>query len=90
MIGHDPQANEAARREFPGLQVVDDLYEGAEGAHCIVICTDWPEFRDLDLVRLKGIVTLPIIVDGRNLLSADSVVEAGFSYLPTGRPAANL
>jgi len=90
VIGHDPQANEAARREFPGLQVVDDLYEGAEGAHCIVICTDWPEFRDLDLVRLKGIVTLPIIVDGRNLLSADSVVEAGFSYLPTGRPAANL
>lgn len=90
VVGHDPQANAAAKREVPGLEVVDDPYEGAEGAHCIVVCTDWPQFRDLDLVRLKGIVTLPIIVDGRNLLDCDSVVEAGFSYIPTGRPPANL
>jgi UDPglucose 6-dehydrogenase len=90
VVGHDPQANAAAKREVPGLEVVDDPYEGAEGAHCIVVCTDWPEFRELDFVRLKGIVTLPIIVDGRNLLDCDSVVEAGFSYIPTGRPPANL
>lgn len=90
VVGHDPQANDFAVRELPGLNVVDDLYEGAEGAHCIVLCTEWPEFKDLDLVRLKGIVTLPIIVDGRNLLDEAGVVEAGFSYLPTGRPPANL
>ena len=90
VIGHDPQANEAAQRDLPSLQVVDDVYEGAEGADCIVLCTDWPEYRDLDLVRLKGIVTLPIIVDGRNLLEPDAVVGAGFTYLPTGRPPANL
>jgi UDPglucose 6-dehydrogenase len=90
VVGHDPQANDFAVRELPGLNVVDDLYEGAEGAHCIVLCTEWSEFKDLDLVRLKGIVTLPIIVDGRNLLDEAGVVEAGFSYLPTGRPPANL
>jgi UDPglucose 6-dehydrogenase len=90
VVGHDPQANEFAVRELPGLKVVDDPYQGAEGAHCIVVCTDWPEFTELDLVRLKGIVTLPIIVDGRNLLKETDVVEAGFSYIPTGRPPANL
>jgi UDPglucose 6-dehydrogenase len=90
IVGHDPQANDFAVREFPELNVVDDPYEGAEGAHCIVLCTEWPEFKDLDLVRLKGIVTLPIIVDGRNLLDETEVVEAGFSYIPTGRPPANL
>jgi UDPglucose 6-dehydrogenase len=90
VVGHDPQANDFAVREFPELNVVDDPYEGAEGAHCIVLCTEWPEFKDLDLVRLKGIVTLPIIVDGRNLLDETEVVEAGFSYIPTGRPPANL
>lgn len=90
VVGHDPQANEFAVNELPGLTVVDDPYEGAEGAHCIVVCTEWPEFSDLDLVRLKGIVTLPIIVDGRNLLNEADVVEAGFSYIPTGRPPANL
>ncbi len=90
VVGHDPQANAAAQHDLPGLKVVDDPYEGADGAHCIVICTDWPEFRDLDLVRLKGIVTLPIIVDGRNVLDAGAVAEAGFSYIPTGRPPSNL
>jgi UDPglucose 6-dehydrogenase len=53
-----------------------------------VVCTEWPEFRQLDLERLKGIVTLPIIVDGRNLLDQEMVAQAGFSYLPTGRPPA--
>lgn len=90
VVGHDPQANEAAGLEVAELEVVDDLYAGAEGAHCLVICTDWPEFKDLDLVHLKGVMTLPIIVDGRNLLDPDAVVEAGFTYLPTGRPPANL
>lgn len=89
VVGHDPQAGEAARRELPGLEVVGDLYEGAEGAHCIVVCTEWPEYAGLDLVRLKGIVTLPVIVDGRNLLDGEAVAQAGFSYLPTGRPPLN-
>lgn len=89
VVGHDPQAGEAARRELPGLEVVGDLYEGAEGAHCIVVCTEWPEYAGLDLVRLKGIVTLPVIVDGRNLLEGEAVAQAGFSYLPTGRPPLN-
>lgn len=90
LVGCDPQANAFAVRELPGLQVVEDAYQGADGAHCIVVCTEWPEFAELDFVRLKGIVTLPIIVDGRNLLNEKDVVEAGFSYLPTGRPPANL
>lgn len=89
VVGHDPQAGEAARRELHGLEVVGDLYEGAEGAHCIVVCTEWPEYAGLDLVRLKGIVTLPVIVDGRNLLDGEAVAQAGFSYLPTGRPPLN-
>jgi hypothetical protein len=41
----------------------------------------------LDLVRLKGILTVPILVDGRNLFDAEAVREAGFSRFPTGQPA---
>ncbi len=88
VVGYDPKANEAARGQVDGLKVEDDVYRGAEGAHCLVVCTEWPEFRQLDLERLKGIVTLPIIVDGRNLLDQEMVAQAGFSYLPTGRPPA--
>lgn len=90
VIGYDPQANREAKAELPQLEVVDDLYQGAEGAHCVVICTDWPEFGELDLVALKGVLARPVIVDGRNMLEPEAAREAGFTYLPTGRPPINL
>lgn len=90
VIGYDPRANQAARAQLPELRVVDDLYEAAEGAHCLVIATEWPEFADLDLARLKGTMTLAIIVDARNILDPEHAAQAGFTYLPTGRPPVNL
>lgn len=90
VTGYDPQANHAAVAELPELKVAGDLYDGARGAHCIVICTDWPEFAEIDLTRLKGTMTLPVIVDGRNMLEPEQAASAGFTYLPTGRPAVNL
>jgi UDPglucose 6-dehydrogenase len=89
VVGCDPRAGVRAAAALPGLEVADDLYAAAVGAECIVICTDWPEYRDLDLVRLKGIVDVPIIVDCRNLLDIDEVAQSGFTYIPTGRPAVN-
>lgn len=90
VVGYDPEANEAARMEMPDLKVVDDLYAAAEGAHCIVLGTEWPQFADIDLPRLKGVLTHPIIIDARNILDPDVVEQAGFTYLPTGRPPINL
>lgn len=90
VIGYDPEASREARAELPELEIVDDLYAGAEGAHCVVICTDWPEFGELDLVALKGVLARPVIVDGRNMLEPEAAREAGFTYLPTGRPPINL
>lgn len=90
VVGYDPQANAAAREELPELEVVDDPYQGAEGADCVVIATDWPEFKGLDLVRLKGILKNPVIIDARNLLDPEAVAHAGFTYIPTGKPPINL
>jgi UDPglucose 6-dehydrogenase len=87
VLGVDPQAGPAAAARLQGLEVVDDAYAAADGADCLVVCTEWPEFATLDLLRLKGILTVPILVDGRNLFDAGAAREAGFSYFPTGRPA---
>jgi UDPglucose 6-dehydrogenase len=86
VTGVDPLAGEAARQELPGLSVSEDVYAAAEGAHCLVVATEWPEFRNLDLVRLKGIMSVPVIVDGRNLFDPASAAEAGFTYRSVGRP----
>jgi UDPglucose 6-dehydrogenase len=86
VVGHDPMASVEARSEVPELLVAADPYEAATGAHCVVICTDWPEYERLDLPRLREVMAYPIIVDGRNALDAKAAEEANFTYLPVGRP----
>lgn len=87
VVGYDPQAMVNAKEDFPELEVAPDAYQAAQGAHCLVVCTEWPEFATLDLARLHGTMTYPLVVDGRNVFDSDSMVAAGFSYYPTGRPA---
>lgn len=87
VVGYDPQAMSNAKEELPELQTASDPYEAARDAHCAVICTEWPEFADLDLERLKGVMAYPFVVDGRNLLDPGVMRDAGFAYSPTGRPA---
>lgn len=90
VVGHDPWANEAARRDLPGLEVAGDPYAAADGAHCLVVATEWPEFAALDLGRMKGMLTHPILVDCRNLFPPEAMAETGLTYVPTGRPGVNL
>jgi UDPglucose 6-dehydrogenase len=86
VVAYDPMArDDAARGEAGDIEIAGDPYEAATGAACIVVCTEWPEFLDLDLARLKGVMAQPSIVDGRNLLDAHALGEAGFSYHPVGR-----
>ena len=85
VTGYDPMAGDTAASADPDLTMLADPYAAAEGAHCVVLCTEWPEFRDLDLTRLGSTMAQRAIVDGRNLLDADAVVAAGFHYLSVGR-----
>lgn len=86
VVGYDPEANSNAKAELPQIEVMPDAYSALEGAHCAVICTEWDEFRDLDLPRVREAMRVPVIVDGRNLLDAQATADAGFTYLPIGRP----
>ncbi|MGH2708825.1 MAG: UDP binding domain-containing protein, partial [Actinomycetota bacterium] len=90
VVGYDPKAGAAAAAELAELEVADDPYSAAEGADCLVVCTEWPELLELDLVRLKGVLTHPIVVDCRNLFDPETMGGAGFTYVPTGRPSLNL
>jgi UDPglucose 6-dehydrogenase len=86
VVGYDPQANSNAKQDVPGLEVAPDAYEALRGAHCLVIATDWEEFKELDLQRVHDEMSFPIVVDARNLLDGPAVAAAGFTYIPTGRP----
>jgi UDPglucose 6-dehydrogenase len=88
---YDPQAMPNAQRvlpEEPGrLSYCTSAYEAARGAHALLLLTEWEEFRRLDLVRLRQLMELPVLVDGRNLYDPEAARQAGFEYVSVGRGA---
>jgi UDPglucose 6-dehydrogenase len=86
VIGHDPIAAAEARAAVPELEIADEVDEALAGAHCVVICAEWPEYRDLDLDHVRSLLAYPIVVDGRNVLDPARAEAAGLTYLSVGRP----
>jgi UDPglucose 6-dehydrogenase len=85
LVGYDPQASANAKTELPELEIAPGPYEAVTNADCAVLCTEWEEFRTLDLARLKQAMRYPVMVDGRNLFRPDAMRETGFAYYPLGR-----
>jgi UDPglucose 6-dehydrogenase len=85
VVGYDPEAGANAKSELPELEVASNVYDALDGAHCMVICTEWDEFRSLDLDRVKGALAHPIVVDGRNVFDPAEMRSKGFVYYGTGR-----
>jgi UDPglucose 6-dehydrogenase len=83
----DPVAGPRARKHF-GDRVLyaPTHYVAAEGADALFLATEWNEFRNPDLQRLKATMRSPIIFDGRNVLDPEQVREEGFTYYGIGRP----
>ena len=82
---HDPRAMEKARSVLAGVTYVDDLNEVAEGCDALVVATEWPEFKQLDLERARKCLTHPILFDGRNLFDPEEMEKLGFIYKSVGR-----
>jgi UDPglucose 6-dehydrogenase len=82
---YDPAGMEQAKPQLPSIDYCTSAYVAAEGAHAIVIATEWEQFRALDLARLKSTMALSVIVDLRNIYRADEMKRAGFRYVAVGR-----
>ena len=84
---HDPVALGKARCALNGLEVefFSDPYALAEGAEALLLATDWPEYRRLDLDRLARLMRTPVLLDGRNVFDPNEARRAGFLYLGVGR-----
>jgi UDPglucose 6-dehydrogenase len=81
----DPQAMHNARRVLKDVEFCSDPYDAAQGAHGLVLATEWNEFRKLDLDRLHGLLAEPVIVDLRNIYEPKEMERAGFRYTGVGR-----
>jgi len=86
VTAYDPVAGEQAARMAPGLELAGKAVEVADGAHALVLMTEWAEFGDLDPDDLRARMAYPILVDARNALDAGAFLAAGFTVAGVGRP----
>lgn len=82
---HDPKAMEKAKALLKDVTYVADMNEVAPGCDALVIATEWPVFKKLDLDRARKDLTHPIIFDGRNLFDPAEMERLGFIYKSIGR-----
>ena len=82
---YDPAANERAKAILPDLEYRRNAQGVARGADAIVLVTEWNEFKQLDLNKLKRLMRRPVVVDGRNLYDPDEMRRLGFVYRGIGR-----
>jgi len=81
----DPLAMENAKKILPNLTYCQDEYETAESSDALVIATEWNQFRNLDLIKIKKLLQYPILIDLRNLYEPESMKKIGFVYEGVGR-----
>ena len=83
--GYDPVAMENVREELPGITLLDNPYDVAKDADILVVMTEWNEFKQLDMNRVKNLLKEPILVDGRNIYKPETMRKMGFVYRGIGR-----
>ena len=83
---YDPVAMDECRRRIgDSVTYASDMYDAADGADALMLVTEWKEFRMPNMDTLKNKMQGRLILDGRNILDADELRQAGFEYHCIGR-----
>ena len=82
---YDPKGKSEASTLIDNVTWKNSAYEVAENSNCIIILTEWQEFKDLDLKKLRNLMKRPLIYDFRNIFDPDSMKKLGFEYFSIGR-----
>ena len=84
---YDPQAMEEAKKIFRSQKIkfCKSPYEAIKSCDCACFLTEWEEFKKLDFKKIKKLMRLAFIADGRNMFEKDSLINLGFSYIGMGR-----
>jgi UDPglucose 6-dehydrogenase len=86
---YDPVAEAEARKLIAGVEFAATAAEAVAGADAVVLVTEWPEFKALDLGAMAASMRGTLLVDGRNFLDPVAAGAAGFIYEAIGRPVVN-
>ena len=82
---YDPEAMEKAKRIFNDVEFCKEPYEVSKDAYALLILTEWNEFKELDIKKIKSLLISPIIIVGRNIYNPENLRNEGFTYISVGR-----
>ena len=85
VVAYDPVAATEARKMIAGLDLRSSAMDAIDGADAVVLVTEWPEFRELDLADVAARMRGRLLIDGRNFLDPAAALEAGLLYEGVGR-----
>ena len=81
---YDPKGMENAKKELPkSIEFCNNEYEVAENSNLLVIVTEWNQFKNLDLLKIRKLMKIPVILDLRNIYSKE-IIKDGFKYYSIG------
>lgn len=87
---YDPAAMENVKKLFArALTYKNDPYQTAKDADALIILTEWNEFKQIELQKVKKLMKRPIIFDGRNIYEPKTMANLGFTYYSVGRKPIN-
>jgi UDPglucose 6-dehydrogenase len=81
---YDPQAMGKARSVLKSVHFCKNPYEVARRADCLLLLTEWEDFRAIDLGKVKQLMNHPLIFDGRNFFCKTELEQLGFEYFGVG------
>ena len=82
---YDPVAMDKAKNILSNVSFCKDPYEASKGADALLILTEWNEFKEMDLKKIKSLLKNPLIIDGRNIYDLITMEKEGFRYISIGR-----
>jgi len=82
---YDPEAIENAKGVLKNVKYCKTSYDAVKGADALMVLTEWDEFREVDLEKVKRLMKQPIIFDGRNIFDPEKIRSLGFKYIGVGR-----
>ncbi len=82
---YDPHAMENAKISMKNVTFCKDSYTACKDSDCLVILTEWDEFKEIDLAKVKKLLRQPVVVDGRNIFDPKKMKTMGFRYFSIGR-----
>ncbi len=83
---YDPVAMEKAKAVLgKNITYCKDAYSVAKDSDCLIVVTEWNEFKELDFKKIKKLMRQPVLIDGRNIYDPKEMKGLGFKYIGVGR-----